>query len=310
MKLKDYIAITGILEEVTRGLQNSMANGPNSIIEFLQTRVFRLKQFDKLWSKVEVSILDNLTKDPDKSKIELQSVVGFGGSGSENSYDSLVVATPEFRKSWKPGSEWTKYTDKKEEYQMFMKNIVSKAFQSEMIVFRSYLFQEDLMSTKCTWCGTIYTNSEHIFWDCSKVKEFWQEYAFKPGKWNKAYEMDDIDKFVYDLLNPQNLDLCSNENNQDYSTKEHKIHVLNMTKEYLIICQKVEVIPSQQELDCQLKAMIYSKNDSNLHRKWFQCPLPPQRGKQIVGGFDYQIHQKLFFHTFQVTLQELTTLSI
>ena len=310
LKLKDYIAITGILKDITSGLQISMTNGINSSIEFLQTRVFRLKQFDKLWSKVELSILDNLTKDPDKLKIELESVVGRGRSKSGKRDDSLLVASPEFRKRWKPDSKWTKYTDIKEEYQMFMKNIVSKDFQSEIIVFRSYLFQEDLMSTKCTWCGTIYTNSEHIFWECSKVKEFWQEYAFKPGKWNKAYEMDDIDKFVYDLLNPQNLDLCSHENNQDYSTKEHKIHVLNMTKEYLIICQKVEVIPSQQELDCQLKAMIYSKNDSNLHRKWFQCPLPPQRGKQIVGGFDYQIHQKLFFHTFQVTLQELTTLSI
>ena len=148
-----------------------------------------------------------------------------------------------------------------------------------MIVFRSYLFQEDLISTKCTWCGTIYTNSEHIFWECSKVKEFWQEYALKPGKWNKEYEMNDIDKFIYDLLNPQNIDLCSRENNQNYSRKEHKIHVLNMTKEYLIICQKVQVLPSQQELDCQFKAMIYSKNDFNFGRYWFQCPLPPQRGK-------------------------------
>ena len=281
LKLKHYIAITGILKDVTSGLQISMTNDPNSSIEFLQTRVFRLKQFDKLWSKVELSILDNLTKDPDKSKIELESVVGGSSSKSKKRDDSLLVASPEFRKCWKPDSEWTKYTDIKEEYQMFMTNIVSKDFQSEMIVFRSYLFQEDLMSTKCTWCGTIYTNSEHIFWECSKVKEFWQEYAFKPGKWNKAYEMDDIDKFVYDLLNPQNIDLCSRENNQNYSTKEHKIHVLNMTKEYLIICQKVEVLPSQQELDCQFKAMIYSKNDSNLGRYWFQCPLPPQRGKKL-----------------------------
>ena len=274
LKLKDYIAITGILEEVTRGLQNSMANGPNSIIEFLQTRVFRLKQFDKLWSKVEVSILDNLTKDPDKSKIELQSVFGSGGSSSQNPNDSLFVAMPEFRKSWKPDSEWTKYTDKKEEYQIFMTNIVCKDFQSEMIVFRSYLFQEDLMATKCTWCGTIYANSEHIFWGCSKVKAFWLEYGCKPGKWFICF----IPSFVHDLLNPQNLDLCSRENNHSYSTKEHKIHVLNMTKEYLLICQKVGVLPSQQEIDCQFKAMRYSKDDFNLGRYWHKCPLPPPRG--------------------------------
>jgi hypothetical protein len=79
LKLKDFAAITGILKEVTRGLQNSVVNGPSFVIEFLQTRVFRLKQFHKLWSKVELSILDNLTKDPDKSKMELESVVGSGG---------------------------------------------------------------------------------------------------------------------------------------------------------------------------------------------------------------------------------------
>ena len=282
LKLKEYIAITGILKDVTSGLQFSMTNGPDSVIEFLQTRVFRLKQFDKLWSKVELSILNNLTKDPNKSKIELESASGSGrGSyGFHGAYESsLFIAMPEIRKSWKPDSEWKKYTDEKEEYQIFMKNIVSKDFQSEIIVIRSYLFQEDVTPTKCTWCGLMYENTEHIFLGCSKVKEFWQEYSLKPGKWNKEYKMDDIDGFVHDLLNPQNLDLCSRKNNESVTRKQHKICVINLTKIYLLICQKVEVLPSQQEIDCQFNTMPDIKQDFNLGRYWFKCPLPPPRGK-------------------------------
>ena len=283
LKLKEYIAITGILKGVTSGLQISMTNGPDSVIEFLQTRVFRLKQFNKLWSKVELSILNNLTKDPDKSKIELESAVGSGRSMNlHGAYESsLFVATPEIRKSWNPDSEWKRYTDEKEEYHNFMKNIVFKEFQSEIIVIRSYLFQEDVTPTKCTWCGLIYANSEHIFWGCSKVKEFWQKYGLKPGKWNKVFEMDDIDRFVHDLLNPQNLDLCSRENNQSVSAKQHKIRILTLTKKYLLVCQKVEILPSEQELDCQLKAMLDTKQDLDPGRYWFKCPLPPPRGKQF-----------------------------
>ena len=283
LKLKDYIAITGILKDVTKGLQISIKNGPDSIIEFLQTRVFRMRQFDKLWSKVELSILDNLIKDPDKLKIELESTAGSGRSsvGLHGAYESsLIVATTEHRKSWKPDSEWKKYTDEKEEYRRFMKNIVSKDFQSEIIAFRSYLFQKDVTPTKCTWCGLIYANSEHIFWGCLKVKEFWQKYGLKQGKWNEIFEMDVIDGFVHDLLNPQNLDLCSRENNQSISTKQHKIRILTLTKEYLLICQKVEVLPLQQEIDCQFNAMQQIKQDLNLGRYWlFKCPLPPPRGK-------------------------------
>ena len=281
LKLKEYIAISGILKDVTSGLQISMTNGPDSVIEFLQTRVFRLKQFDKLWSKVELSILNNLTKEPDKSIIELESPVGSGRSMNlDGAYQSsLFVAMPEHRKCWKPDSEWKKYTDEKEEYRIFMKNIVSKDFQSKIIVFRSYLFKEDLTPNKCTWCGTIYKNSEHIFWGCSKVKEFWQEYSLKPGKRNKEYEMDDIHGFVHDLLNPQNLDLCSRKNNESVTRKQHKIHLLNWTKIYLLICQKVEVLPSQQEIDCQFNTIQDIKLDFNLGRYWFKCPLPPPRGK-------------------------------
>ena len=282
LKLKDYIAITGILKNLTSGLQISVKNGPDSIIEFLQTVVFRMRQFDKLWSKVELSILDNLIQDPDKTKIELESAVGSGRASNMHSHyeSSLIVATTERRKSWKTDSEWKKYTDEKEEYQIFMENIVSKDFQSEIIVFRSYLFQEDVTPSKCTWCGTIYASSEHIFWGCSKVKEFWQEYSLEPEKWNKEFEMDDINGFVHDLLNPQNLDLCSRENNQSISTKQHKIHILNMTKEYLLICQKVEILPSQQEINCQFKAQQQIKQNLNLGRYWLlKCPLPPPRGK-------------------------------
>lgn len=296
LQLKHYIAMTGILKEVTTGLQISEMKGPKSVIEFFQTRVFRIKQFSKHWSKVEMSILDLATKDlntEDKSKIELQSVIGTGKSYSLNSIfeSTLLVATPEFRKSWNAESEWTKYTDEKEEYNIFMQNIVLKDFQSEMIAFRSYLFKEDVDPTKCKWCGINYTNTEHIFLGCTKVKEFWKEYCLKPGKWNIVYELDDIDGFVHDLLHPQNLDLCSHSENQSINTKQHKIRMLNMTKEYLLVCQKVGILPSQQEIDCQFKAMQYRKTDHNFGRYWFKCPLPPPRGISSLNTIDYNQDQ-------------------
>ena len=184
VSLKDYKNMSYILQDVIIGLQTSVTYGPESIIEFLQTRVFRLKLFNKLWSKVELSILDMVVRDSDKSKIEFESIVKSMSSNSPKNMfgSSILVAAPEFRKCWIPESEWVKYTDGREEHQQFMKSIVSKQFQSEIVIFRSYLFQKELPSSKCAWCGIIFTNSMHIFWECSKVKEFWNEYCLKPGK--------------------------------------------------------------------------------------------------------------------------------
>ena len=294
----DYKNMSYILQDVVIGLQISMTYGPDSVIDFLATRVFRLKQFHKFWSKVEISILEVVTRDSDKSKIELKSVINSGGSSSKKNIfgSSILVATPEFRKRWKAESEWTKYTDEREEHQMFMKSIVSKDLQSKIIIFRSYLFQEERLPIKCTWCGTIFTNSKHIFWECTKVKEFWNEYCLKPGNWNKEYEMDDLDGFVDDLLNPKNLDLCSHKNNQSTCTKQHKVHMLNMAKEYLLMCQKVGVIPSHQEINCQFRAMQYNRTDHDFGRYWFNCPLPPTRGKPFFYKLlEMPIQQNMFY---------------
>ena len=284
---KDYKNISCILQDVIIGLQTSMSYGSDSVIEYLQTRVFRLKLFNKLWSKVELSILDMVVRDSDKSKIKFESVVkSFSSSSSKNMFgSSILVATTEFRKCWKPDSEWKKYTDEREEHQMFMKSIVSKHFQSEIIIFRSYSFQEERSPTKCTWCGTIFTNSKHIFWECSKVKEFWNEYCLKSGKWSKEYEMDNLDVFVDDLLNPQKLELCSHANNQSTYKKQCNIHWLHMAKEYLLICQKVGVVPSYQEMHCQFKAMQKNRSDHDFGRFWFNCPLPPTRGKLFCTNY-------------------------
>ena len=295
VSLKDYKNMSYILQDVIIGLQTSVTYGPESIIEFLQTRVFRLKLFNKLWSKVELSILDMVVRDSDKSKIEFESIVKSMISSSPKNMSfgsSILVATPEFRKRWKPDSEWSKYTDEREEHQTFTKSIVSKHFQSEIKIFRSYLFQMELSPTKCAWCGIIFTNSKHIFWECSKVKEFWNEYYLKPGKWNKEYEMDDLDRFVDDLLNPQRLELCSRDNNQSTFTKQHKIHLLNMGKEYLLICQKVGIIPSHQEINCQFRARSQSRTDHDFGRYWFNCPIPPPRG----------IYFLLLYHTGLFTI--------
>ena len=295
VSLKDYKNMSYILQDVIIGLQTSVTYGPESIIEFLQTRVFRLKLFNKLWSKVELSILDMVVRDSDKSKIEFESIVKSMISSSPKNMSfgsSILVATPEFRKCWKPDSEWLKYTDEREEHQTFTKSIVSKHFQSEIKIFRSYLFQMELSPTKCAWCGIIFTNSKHIYWECSKVKEFWNEYYLKPGKWNKEYEMDDLDRFVDDLLNPQRLELCSRDNNQSTYTKQHKIHLLNMAKEYLLICQKVGIIPSHQEINCQFRAKSLSRTNHDFGRYWFNCPIPPPRG----------IYFLLLYHTGLFTI--------
>ena len=123
VSLKDYKNMSYILQDVIIGLQTSVTYGPESIIEFLKTRVFRLKLFNKLWSKVELSILDMVVRDSDKSKIEFESIVkSMSSSSPKNMFgSSILVATPEFRKCWKAESEWTKYTDEREEHQMFMK---------------------------------------------------------------------------------------------------------------------------------------------------------------------------------------------
>ena len=292
VSLKDYKNMSYILQDVIIGLQTSVTYGPESIIEFLQTRVFRLKLFNKLWSKVELSILDMVVRDSDKSKIEFESIVKSMSSNSPKNMfgSSILVAAPEFRKCWIPESEWVKYTDGREEHQQFMKSIVSKQFQSEIVIFRSYLFQKELPSSKCAWCGIIFTNSMHIFWECSKVKEFWNEYCLKPGKWNKEYEMDNLDVFVDDLLNPQKLKLCSHANNQSTYKKQCKIHWLNMAKEYLLICQKVGFVPSYQEMYCQFKAMQYNRSDHDFGRYWPKCPLPPLRGKELLCYYQYQAY--------------------
>jgi hypothetical protein len=117
----------------------------------------------------------------------------------------------------------------------------------------------------------------------SKVKEFWQEYCLKFGKWNKEYNIDDKDEFVNYLMNPQNLDLGSRENNQVmFDTKHHKIFLLNLAKEYLLICQKIGVQPLQNELECQLKANQNDKSKEGINgimfEHWFKCPLPPPKG--------------------------------
>ena len=159
-----YKTISYTLQDVSIGLQISMQYGPKSVISFLESRVFRLRQFHKLWTKVEISLLDVLTKEPedfrDSEENKLVSPGGSGGGGGnvKNIFQSiLIVATPEIRKKWNQESEWIKYTDEKEERSIFLKNIASKDFKSNVIIFRSYLFQEEEESTKCTY------NSKHIF---------------------------------------------------------------------------------------------------------------------------------------------------
>ena len=246
-----------------------------------------MKQFNKLWSKVELSILDVLIKDPNEEAPTLESPNRTGGGGSiKNIFAStLIVATPEIRQGWKTDSEWIKFTDEREERQNFLKKIGSRNFQSNMHVFRAYLFKEQTQPTKCAWCGEIYKNSEHIFWDCPHVKEFWEEYCLKPGKWAEKYNMRDRQKFIFDLLNPQDLELCSHANNNIVYTQQHKIRLLKMAKEYLIICQQVRVYPLYQELQCQLNAMQYSKTRWNLildDTYWTKCPRPPPRGNNCL----------------------------
>ena len=90
--------------------------------------------------------------------------------------------------------------------------------------------------------------------------------------------MDNKELFVYDLLNPQNLDLCSHEKNKKVFTKEHKIRLLRLAKDYLIICQKIGILPLYEELQCQLKAKRDSKMEHDGGNYWTHCPIPPPRG--------------------------------
>ena len=85
-------------------------------------------------------------------------------------------------------------------------------------------------------------------------------------------------------------------NNQSTCTKQHKVHMLNMAKEYLLMCQKVGVIPSHQEINCQFKAMQYYRTDHDFGRYWFNCPLPPTRGKPFFYKLlEMHIQQNRFY---------------
>ena len=71
-----YKTISYTLQDVAIGLQISMQYGPKSVISFLESRVFKLRQFHKLWTKVEISLLDVLNKEPEDYYYEENNSIG------------------------------------------------------------------------------------------------------------------------------------------------------------------------------------------------------------------------------------------
>ena len=163
-----------------------------------------------------------------------------------------------------------------------MAPVLGMDFKSDIVMFRTYLFEETLPPTTCRWCGNTFTNSDHIFLRCPHVVHFWEDYCLKPGRWNKDYNMEDRDGFARNLLNHQTIDLCSHEeaNKKEPSVniQEHKMHLYALAKMYLTVCQNVGSRPLARELGCQMKAMRYQKMEHDGGRFWTKCPIPPSQG--------------------------------
>ena len=274
-----------VLIKVVKGLDQSIHKGPDAVKEFFIANIFKLKLFNRVRSRVEILLLKNAITDKGskKSKLKSSGRSGFSSSSSNDPFSStIIVATEGMREQWKEDKEWIKYTDCQKLREEFLRNMASEDFQSEMRMFRTYLFEETLPPTTCRWCGNTFTNSDHIFWRCPHVADFWEDYCLKPGKWNKDYGMEDRDGFVRDLLSHRAIDLCSHEeaNKKEPSVQiqEHKMHLYALAKMYLTVCQKVGSHPLVQELGCQMKAMRYQKTEHDGGRFWTKCPIPPSLG--------------------------------
>ena len=84
-----------------------------------------------------------------------------------NIYEKIfLVACPELRQGWNAVSKWEKFTDERLEWEKFKRNISSNAFQSDILTFSTYFYDDPLLQSDCAWCGTKFSDNSHIFWEC------------------------------------------------------------------------------------------------------------------------------------------------
>ena len=298
-----YKIMTLKLQEIVKSLNNSDPHSPKSAIHILEEEVFKVKRFSRLWNRTEISLLDRLCEEPDsrstldESKVELiSSNRNSGGSSSTdtNLFSWLtLVAKPEIRERWNINSQWIRFTNVTEEWQNFMEKVSASGFKETMIVFKSFLYEEDCPESDCTWCGSTFSNNNHIFWKCEHAQCFWDEYCSNKN-WNTEYRnwCSNREEFAQFLLHDQKLDLCQRENNQLIVKLQHRQHLLAMAKAYLVICQRVGTTPLFAEHYCQCNAnqqhkttgehsgMINNKRlDCPINQWTFGCPLPAPKGE-------------------------------
>ena len=254
-----------------------------------------MERFGRFWNRLELSILDYVTEDPEKKQNKLQSITGqkFESIKNPNPFGWMFnIATEDLRKSWNVKDKWIRYTDPVADRKYFLDNIILQEFQSQLKVFRVCLFKESQSPSTCRWCGNLFDNSKHIFWDCQYSQDFWEHFWFASGQWLEDSKKEKRDEFELNLLTYENLDLCSRAQSDHVRLNEHKNNICSLAKSYLLVCQEIGAFPLHSELECQLKAMRYSKFFHSHGYFWLHCPLPPPPGHPARIGInvnmDYQ----------------------
>ena len=174
-------------------------------------------------SGVDYSLLDYVIEDQEKKQNKLQSIQGTG-LRSINTPDPFGwmfnIATKDLRESWNVKAKWIRYTDAIADRKYFLDNIVLPKFQSQLQVFRFFLFEESQSPSICGWCGNLFENSKHILWDCQYSQDFWKHFWFASGQWLEDDKKEKRDEFEFHLLRYENLDLCSSSQGDQVRLKE------------------------------------------------------------------------------------------
>ena len=154
--------------------------------------------------------------------------------------------------------------------------ISSTSFQSELYTLRTEFYAEPVPESKCIWCGEKFIQNSHIFWECETARVFWKKYGE-----NVQCDKEEFENAITSQMNSKD---CFKADRQTISTSYHLKHLARLAKSYLLVCQKVGVLPLYAEHWCQMSATpnrLSTEGSSvgGYKTRWDRCPLPPPRGK-------------------------------
>merc|ERR1719295_805127 len=87
------------------------------------------------------------------------------------------------------------------------------------------------------------------------------------------------------------LRTCFEADKQEVSRDNHKKHLALLAKSYLLVCQRIHVLPLHSEHWCQMSAsqnrpLNLGSSLGGYKQQWMKCPLPPPIGHPArIGNF-------------------------